>query len=125
MFWLLSKSGVRLLLAILVLAAPVTGRAFADDGGYEDRAESSEHERDDDRHQRNALRGAVERGEAKSLSEILRIVQAGHPGEIVDIEVEFKETRWIYEVRVAGSDGRLIEVYVDAATGSIIKTEEK
>ncbi len=83
-------------------------------------------ERDeDDHHQREAVRAAVERGEVKSLLEVLRDVKPQLHGEIVGVEIERQGPAWIYEFRVADEKGRLFEVYVDAATAKILKTEEK
>lgn len=88
-------------------------------------ADEREREHEDDHHQREAVREAVERGEVKSLFEVLRDVKSQLRGEIVGVEIERKGTSWIYEFRVADEKGRLFEVYVDAATARILKTEEK
>jgi len=86
-------------------------------------ADDGEHEDDHDR--REAVRAAVERGEVKSLLEVLREVKPRLHGEIVGVEIERQGSAWIYEFRVADEKGRLLEVYVDAATAKILKTEEK
>lgn len=88
-------------------------------------AEERGSERDDDHYEREAVRGAVERGEVKSLIEVLRAVQPQLGGEVVGVEIERDAGTWVYEFRVADEHGRLFEVYVDAATASILKTEEK
>ena len=88
-------------------------------------ADEGEWSQDDDHSQREAVRGAVERGEVKSLLEILRAVKPQLHGEIVGVEIERKGSAWIYEFRVADERGRLLEVYVDAVTARILKTEEK
>ena len=106
------RLSVLALLAALAAALPAT----ADDG---------ERDRDEDHHQREAVRGAVERGEVKSLFEVLRDVKPQLRGEIVGVEIERKGAAWIYEFRVVDEKGRLFEVYVDAATARILKTEEK
>ncbi|MEQ1714489.1 MAG: PepSY domain-containing protein [Hyphomicrobium sp.] len=117
------KFAAAVLFALLVMAVPAVGD---DDGehGHEYEGKRSR-ERHEDLEHRDALRGAVERGEAKPLAEVLRIVAANHPGDIVGVEVELKGGVWIYEVRVADSNGRLIEVHVDAASGVIAGFEEK
>jgi uncharacterized membrane protein YkoI len=90
--------------------------AMSDDGERED---------EDDHHQREAVRAAVERGEVKSLLDVLREVKPQLHGEIVGVEIERQGRAWIYEFRVADAKGRLFKVYVDAATAKILKTEEK
>lgn len=78
-----------------------------------------------DPHDRDALRQAVSRGEIRPLVEILDAVRSKVPGEIIGVEVESKQGRWLYELRVLDAKGRLFEVYVDARTGSIERIREK
>jgi hypothetical protein len=72
----------------------------------------AERERDHDR-----ARRAVERGEALPLADILA-------REVVGVSFERKKDRWIYEFKVIVAGGRLVEVYVDAASAEILKREE-
>ncbi|SCY97825.1 PepSY domain-containing protein [Microvirga guangxiensis] len=78
----------------------------------------ADRERDSDQ-----ARRAVERGEALALAEILTRVRADLGGEVVGVEFERKRERWVYEFKVIDPDGRLWEVYVDAATAAILKRE--
>ena len=71
------------------------------------------------------VRRAVERGEIRPLSEILKEVRDKLPGEITGVEAERKNGRWRYEFRVVDRKGRLFEVYVDAQTGEIGAVKEK
>lgn len=80
--------------------------------------------RADDR-DHDLARQAVERGEIKPLAEILHMVRDKLPGEIAGVKIERKGGRLMYEFRVVGARGRLLEVYVDAATGEIGRTREK
>jgi uncharacterized membrane protein YkoI len=79
---------------------------------------------DDDR-DHDVARRAVERGEIKSLAEILQAVRDKLPGEVTRVKLERERGRLVYEFRVVGARGRLLEVYVDAATGEIDRTREK
>jgi uncharacterized membrane protein YkoI len=81
--------------------------------------------RDDDEHERDAVRRAVEAGEIKSLADILAAVRGKLPGEVAGVEIEHEDGRWLYEFRVVDSKGRLYEVYVDARSGKIEKIKEK
>jgi uncharacterized membrane protein YkoI len=78
------------------------------------------HDRDHD-----MARQALERGEIKPLAEILQTVRGKLPGEIAGVKIERKGGRLVYELRVVGARGRLLEVYVDAATGEIGRIREK
>ena len=66
------------------------------------------------------MRSAVERGEAKPLSEILQIASAAHPGEVVGVEFEAKGKSWVYEIKVADKAGRLVELHISAANSSVL-----
>ena len=69
-------------------------------------------------------RDAVERGEILPLTQLLDILQKAHPGRVVEIDLEFRDGRLSYEVEIVTVDGRLIEVLVDAADGSILEYDE-
>jgi len=81
--------------------------------------------RADSRRDHDAARQAVERGEIKALAEILNAIRSKLPGEVIGIEIEQKKGRWLYELRVADSKGRLFEVHVDATSGAIERIKEK
>ena len=102
------------LIAVMTLACPV----LADDDEHDDRRERNHHRPDQ-------MREAVERGDIKPLTDVLRIVQPKLPGEIVGVEAEYKAGGWIYEFRVLDAQGRLFEAHIDAATATIIKIEAK
>lgn len=97
------------LVGLVAAAALVAGRAYADSRAM----------------QQDALRRAVENGEARPLSEIMAEARGKVPGEIVGVKVEYEHSRWVYEFRVIDGKGRLIEVYVDAKTGDIERIKEK
>jgi uncharacterized membrane protein YkoI len=79
----------------------------------------------DDRHDHDAARIAVERGEIRPLAELLTMVRDKLPGEITGVEIERRRDSWVYEFRVIDKAGRLFEVYVDAKSGDIKRTKEK
>ncbi len=66
---------------------------------------------------------ALERGEVRPLAEILAAVEERLKGEIVGVEFEREDGRHVYEFEVITPAGRLLEVYVDAATGAILQRE--
>lgn len=76
-------------------------------------------------HDQDAVRQAVETGEIRALADILDAVRGKLPGEVVGVEIESKNGRWVYEFRVLDGKGRLFEVYVDARSGEIDRTKEK
>ncbi len=94
----------RFLLALILLTVPLAAHADSD---------------------HDAARRALERGEVLPLSEILAIVGRDLDGAVIEVEFETKLERHIYEFKLITPDGKIAEVYVDAATGAIIKTEDK
>ena len=69
-------------------------------------------------------RDAVARGEILPLAEVLRRLQTSHPGRVVEVELEYSDQRLTYEVELVTTDGRLIEVDMNAATGEIVGMDE-
>ena len=67
---------------------------------------------------------ALERGEVRPLAEILEALEARLDGEIVGVEFDSEDGRHVYEFEIVTRRGRLIEVYVDAATGRILARED-
>lgn len=78
-----------------------------------------------DEHERDEMRHAVERGEIRSLADILAALHGKLPGEVAGVEIEHEDGRWLYEFRVVDSKGRLFKVYVDARTATIERIKEK
>lgn len=84
----------------LVLAAPLAVRA-----------------QDDDDHDR--ARDLYERGEIEGLADIMAIVRAKAPGEIVAIDLIRAGGKWVYRFQVIAADGRRRIVEVDAGAGGV------
>jgi uncharacterized membrane protein YkoI len=47
------------------------------------------------------------------------------PGTVVEAELEKKHGKTVWEVEVLGADGKVTEVHIDAAEGTVIDTEAK
>ncbi len=78
-----------------------------------------------DGHEQDELHQAVQRGEIRSLADILAAIRDQLPGEVAGVEMERKNGRWIYEFRVVDGRGRLFEVRVDARNAAIERVKEK
>jgi uncharacterized membrane protein YkoI len=81
--------------------------------------------RADEKIGQDEIRGAVRRGEIRSLSEIEDLVLGKLPGEAINVEIEREHDRWVYEFKVLDRQGRRVDVYVDAKTGDILETKTK
>lgn len=68
-------------------------------------------------------REALQRGEVRPVAEVLAVVGAEVPGEVIEVELEREYGRLVYELKVIAPDGRVSEVLVDAATAEIIEWE--
>lgn len=65
----------------------------------------------------DTARRAVEQGELVPLSRILANVEAEFPGRIIEVELERKRGRFVYEIEVLQADGRVLELLYDGRTG--------
>lgn len=76
----------------------------------------------DDDHIR--ARELSQRGEILSLEKISERAKAMHPGKLIDIDLERKRERWIYEVELLDDQGRVWEMKLDAGNGELLKLEQ-
>lgn len=73
----------------------------------------------------DAARAAVERGEIRPLTEVLNDVRGKLPGDIIGVELEQEDGRWLYEFHLIDSKGHLFKAYVDPRNGNIERVKEK
>ena len=76
----------------------------------------------DDGHDR-ALR-ALRAGEIAPLPDILATVAERVPGTVVEVELERRDGRYVYEVEVLTPQGMLVETYVDARDRTILDSRD-
>lgn len=69
-----------------------------------------------------ALR-AVQAGEVLPLPQVLERVGRTHPGQVMEVELEREDGRWVYEIRVLQADGRLARLELDARTGELLRVK--
>lgn len=74
--------------------------------------------------QQDAARQAVKDGLIRPLEEILADVRKTIDGDIVEIEFEKDDGRFIYEIEYVRPDGHLMEMKIDAKTLAVIETGE-
>jgi uncharacterized membrane protein YkoI len=85
---------------------------------------SAAHGADRNRREHEAAREALARGEIMPLARILAIVAKVAPGDILAIELEYRRSRPVYEVRVLDAGGRVREIDIDARDGAVIRDGE-
>ncbi|MBX3578325.1 MAG: PepSY domain-containing protein [Rhizobiaceae bacterium] len=108
---MMARPLIRTLLVGIMLSAATLAQADRGRGGH-----------DDDDSER-ARQGALS-GEYMPLADLMKVVKAAYPGQIVETELEERDGAVYYEIYVLQADGRVIEVKVDARTGRILKAEE-
>jgi uncharacterized membrane protein YkoI len=69
-------------------------------------------------------RAALLAGEILPLPAILEGVTKSHPGSVLEVELERKRGRWVYQFKLLRQDGSLLRLAVDARDGSILKQRE-
>ncbi len=69
------------------------------------------------------LRDAVTRGEVMPLSALQDEVRRAFPGEIIRVELDEDDGRFIYEFKVLKPNGRLVEIEMDAKDGRVLDVD--
>ena len=93
--------------AAAVLAVSVPVAAYADDDGDHDRA-----------------RELYEHGEIHGLHDLIAVVRAHTPGDIVAIRLFKAGDKWVYRFQVIAIDGRRTTLNVDAEAGVVIDSPD-
>lgn len=96
----------RLLLAVALAASASTGLY----------AGSDDHER---------ARRALERGEVLPLRAVLEQVERTQQGQVLKIEFERDDGRYLYKIRLLHPDGRVAKLKVDAVDGRVLSIKRK
>lgn len=78
-----------------------------------------------ERHDHERARAAVEAGEVLPLPALLARLQRTHPGQVLELELERDDGRWVYEVKLLQADGRLLKLDLDAATGAVLEARRR
>ena len=79
----------------------------------------------DDHHDHERARRALEQGEVLPLRSVLERLEHEVPGQVLKIEFEEDDGRFIYEIRLLEPDGRIAKLKVDAADGHVLRIKRK
>jgi hypothetical protein len=71
-----------------------------------------------DGHDHDRARQALENGEILPLRTILEQVERDVPGQIMEVELDRHDERWIYEIKVLRRGGALVKLKLDARDGA-------
>jgi hypothetical protein len=56
---------------------------------------------------------------------VLKRLRRTHPGQVLELELERDDGRWIYEVKLLQANGQLLKLDVDAATAQVMQAKRK
>ncbi|PLX39415.1 MAG: hypothetical protein C0606_02530 [Hyphomicrobiales bacterium] len=110
-----------LFIGVAALLAAGAG-ALSHGGNIFERALASENEAAESDHDR--AHAARQRGDILPLQTILASAKDHLDGKIAEIEYEEDDGVPVYEIKLINPRGRLVEIYLDARTGKIIKIED-
>src|SRR6056297_1608023 len=69
-------------------------------------------------------RRLLESGDVMPLQSILQKISHQYPGRVIEVELEKKHNRIVYEVELVNDNGRVYELLIDAANGEILQAKE-
>jgi len=79
----------------------------------------------DDRRDHERARAAVQAGQVLPLPALLEQVRRQAPGQVLEVELEHEDGRWLYELKLLQPGGQLVKLEVDAATGQVLATKRR
>ncbi len=99
----------------LLLSAGLAGPVLADGA----------HQRDHGRGDHERARQALERGQVLPLRQVLDKIEREQQGQVLKIEFEREDGRYLYKIRLLQADGRLVKLKVDAVDGRVLSIKRK
>jgi uncharacterized membrane protein YkoI len=70
-------------------------------------------------------REAMTSGQVLPLRSVLERLEGEHPGQVLEVELEQDDGRWIYEVKLLQSGGQLLKVKLDARTAQVLSSRAR
>lgn len=70
-------------------------------------------------------RAAVQAGKVLPLKTVLERLERDHPGQLLEVELEEDDGRWLYEIKLIEPGGRLVKLKLDAASGDVVRRIER
>jgi len=66
-----------------------------------------------------------QRGDILSLEDILTRVRRYHGGRVLETELEVADQHYVYEVQLVDNQGRVRYIWLDAATGELMREQRE
>ncbi len=78
-----------------------------------------------DSNEREQAIRALEVGEIMTLQKALTKISQEVPGQVIKVELEREQGRWVYEFRLLRQGGEQIKLVVNAVNGEVLQTKSK
>ena len=101
---------------LLQLAAPLLSAALLAVGPAMVQAGDKDHE---------MARQALQQGQVLPLRTVIDQVEKQYQGQVLKVEFEHEDGRYLYEIRLLQADGRMVKMEVDARDGRLLKMKRK
>ena len=70
-------------------------------------------------------RAALQAGEILPLATILTRLAQTQPGQVLEVELERKDGRWLYEITLLRPGGGLLKLELDARSGEVLRQKSR
>jgi hypothetical protein len=70
-------------------------------------------------------RAALQAGEILPLNTILAKLAQTQPGQVLEVELERKDGRWLYEIKLLQPGGGLRKLELDARSGEVLRQKSR
>jgi uncharacterized membrane protein YkoI len=114
-----SRRSLATFLAVLLLGTSFAPPVMADDKDHRRRRPKASEDNID----QDEILEALKRQEIRPLPEVLAAAEAVMPGQVVGVKVKRLNGQRVYELKIIAAQGRVREIYVDAASLAIVKVE--
>ena len=82
------------------------------------------HSHASDSRDHDRARQALEAGEILPLKTVLERLSRDTPGQVMEVELERRGERWIYEIKLLRPGGSLVKLKVDARDATLIQQRD-
>jgi uncharacterized membrane protein YkoI len=79
----------------------------------------------DDRARASEVRQLRDSGKIMPMEDILARSRAAQPGQVVEVELDREDGRYVYEVKIIDDTDKVHKLEIDAASGDILNRKAK
>lgn len=79
----------------------------------------------DDRRDHELAREELAAGRILPLRTVLDRIRSDFPGEVLEVELDDEDGRWVYEIKILNANGGISKLLVDARDASLIHVRNR